>query len=244
MSSGRGRDIHAAARSGDLTTVQSILASNPLAVNSRDKHSRTPLHLAAWAGQAQVVSYLCKQKADVGAAAMDDMGAVHFAAQKGHLEVVRTLISSGVSVKASNRKGMTPLHYAVQGSHLELIKYLVKKGASLTVKTKAGKTPLDFAGNEEIRLLLKECEQSSLKEKTNGKEQAQGSDVKPSLQGEKEKSDDEAITAEHEKEEGERIKRKCEEDDIQEASSEPKKAKVALKHLISADDTAEDEETS
>ncbi|GKV10573.1 hypothetical protein SLEP1_g21916 [Rubroshorea leprosula] len=42
MSSGRGRDIHAAARSGDLTTVQSILASNPLAVNSRDKHSRTP----------------------------------------------------------------------------------------------------------------------------------------------------------------------------------------------------------
>ncbi|PPD91654.1 hypothetical protein GOBAR_DD11409 [Gossypium barbadense] len=38
--------------------------------------------------QAQVVSYLCKQKADVGAAAMDGMGAIHFAAQKGHLEVV------------------------------------------------------------------------------------------------------------------------------------------------------------
>lgn len=35
-------DIHAAARSGDLPTLQSILASNPLAVNSRDKHSRTP----------------------------------------------------------------------------------------------------------------------------------------------------------------------------------------------------------
>nr|KJB09911.1 hypothetical protein B456_001G174500 [Gossypium raimondii] len=38
--------------------------------------------------QAQVVSYLCKQKADVGAVAMDGMGAIHFAAQKGHLEVV------------------------------------------------------------------------------------------------------------------------------------------------------------
>ncbi|KAK8306771.1 hypothetical protein V6Z12_D03G149600 [Gossypium hirsutum] len=30
--------------------------------------------------QAQVVSYLCKQKADVGAVAMDGMGAIHFAA--------------------------------------------------------------------------------------------------------------------------------------------------------------------
>ncbi|MFQ6666490.1 hypothetical protein Gotur_032814 [Gossypium turneri] len=67
------------------------------------------LHLAAWARQAQVVSYLCKQRADVGAAAMDGMG---------------------VSVRTTNRKGFTPLHYAVQGSHLEVIKVLLKKGAS------------------------------------------------------------------------------------------------------------------
>jgi len=40
--SGTGGDLHAAARSGDLIAVQSILISNPLAVNSRDKHSRTP----------------------------------------------------------------------------------------------------------------------------------------------------------------------------------------------------------
>ncbi|KAG8501699.1 hypothetical protein CXB51_003884 [Gossypium anomalum] len=185
-----GGDIHAAARSGDLSKLQSILASNPLAVNSRDKHSRNSvsyslfysslsliliqsflpsLHLAAWAGQAQVVSYLCKQKADVGAAAMDDMGAIHFAAQKGHLEVVRTLLSSGVSVRATNRKGFTPLHYAVQGSHLEVIKVLLKKGASLDAKTKAGKTPLDLAVSEEIRSLLKEREQAAEEVNTGGK---------------------------------------------------------------------------
>ncbi|KAH7856807.1 hypothetical protein Vadar_005769 [Vaccinium darrowii] len=115
---------------------------------------------AARSGQAQVVNYLCKNKADVGAAAMDNMGASHFASQKGHLEVVRTLISFGISVKASNRKGMTALHYAVQGSPLELAKYLVKKSASLSVKrlkTKAGKMPLDLASREEICSLLVEC---------------------------------------------------------------------------------------
>ena len=37
-----GDELHTAARSGDLIAVQMILSSNPLAVNSRDKHSRTP----------------------------------------------------------------------------------------------------------------------------------------------------------------------------------------------------------
>ena len=39
---GGSADLHSAARSGDLAAVQLIISSNPLAVNSRDKHSRTP----------------------------------------------------------------------------------------------------------------------------------------------------------------------------------------------------------
>ncbi|KAJ8509815.1 hypothetical protein OPV22_000249 [Ensete ventricosum] len=35
-------DLHAAARNGDVTSVESICNANPLAVNSRDRHSRTP----------------------------------------------------------------------------------------------------------------------------------------------------------------------------------------------------------
>lgn len=38
----RNEELHAAARSGDLTAVQVICGANPLAVNSRDRHSRTP----------------------------------------------------------------------------------------------------------------------------------------------------------------------------------------------------------
>ncbi|KAH9620186.1 hypothetical protein KSS87_019005, partial [Heliosperma pusillum] len=160
MKSSKEDDIHGAARNGDVNLVELIISSNPLALNSRDRHSRTPLHLAAWAGHANVVTALCKHKADVGAAAMDDMGAIHFAAQKGHLEVVKTLVSSGASLKAVNRKGFTVLHYAVQGSHIELTKYLLKKGLNLNTKTKAGKTALDLASNAEIRSLLVEHEKT------------------------------------------------------------------------------------
>ncbi|CAI0461175.1 unnamed protein product [Linum tenue] len=243
-------DIHAAARSGDLTALQLLLGSNPLAVNTRDKHSRTPLHLAAWAGHAQVVSYLCKHKADVGAAAMDDMGAIHFAAQKGHLEAVRSLVQSGASIKAFTRKGLTPLHYAVQGSHLELVKYLIKKGADLNVKTKAGRTPLDIAEKEDIRLFLEESERSSKTENTNPKMKAGGqSDSEPLA--EKDKPDESnpeaaAAAASEQDEEGqeEGVKRKVEpEGDKGEAAVHPvtKRPRVALNHLLTADDTEEEE---
>ncbi|KAJ0111085.1 hypothetical protein Patl1_02654 [Pistacia atlantica] len=239
----REEDLHAAARSGDLKSVQLILCSNPLSLNSRDKHSRTPLHLAAWSGHTEVVSYLCKQKADVGAAAMDDMGAIHFASQKGHLEVVRALVSFGASVKALTRKGLTPLHYAVQGSHQDLVKYLVKKGASLSAKTKAGKTPLDLAQSEEIRSFLEEWEESSKKGNQNPKEKAEGTDSMQSPVEKPENSSGEVASGIDEEQGDASLKRKGDEHDIKEASSEPKKTKVALKHLLSADDTQEDEET-
>ncbi|RDX63549.1 hypothetical protein CR513_58009 [Mucuna pruriens] len=242
--SGTSGDLHVAARSGDLIAVQSILASNPLAVNSRDKHSRTPLHLAAFSGQAEVVTYLCKHKADVGASAMDDMAAVHFGSQKGHLEVVRALLSAGASLKASTRKGMTSLHYAAQGSHLELVKYLTKKGANLGAKTKAGKTPLDLATNEEIRSFLEEFEMSA----KNGelgkkdKDKAEESDPKTSALGAEGDLSAEAEPAADavDVENNEREKRKGNEDDAREESSQPKKARVKLSHLQSSDDNQEE----
>ncbi|XP_059657013.1 uncharacterized protein LOC132303672 [Cornus florida] len=244
-SSNLGEELHAAARSGDLNAVQLICSSNPFAINSRDKHSRTPLHLAAWSGHAEVVSYLCKNKADIGAAAMDDMGAIHFAAQKGHLEVVRILLSSGISVKSCNRKGTTALHYAVQGSHLELVKYLVKKGASLNAKTKAGKTPIDLASSEEIRSLLTECKEASKKKDLNSAGKAEEAHPESSVQENTQVSGGEASVAMHEAAEHENekpVKRKGDEDETKESVPGTKKAKVALNHLLAADDAQEEED--
>lgn len=197
------------------------------------------LHLAAFAGQAEVVSYLCKHKADVGASAMDDMAAIHFAAQKGHLEVVRALLSAGATVKASTRKGMTPLHYAAQGSHLELVKYLAKKGASRSAKTRAGKTPLDLATNQEVISFLEDFERSA----KNGEsiDKAEESDPKASTLGSEDNLGAEAPAAAVDEENSEREKRKGNADATGEESSQPKKAKVKLSHLQSSDDALEEE---
>ncbi|KAJ1396882.1 Ankyrin repeat [Sesbania bispinosa] len=199
------------------------------------------LHLAAFAGQAEVVSYLCKHKADVGASAMDDMAAIHFAAQKGHLEVVRALLAAGASVKASTRKGMTSLHYAAQGSHLELVKYLAKKGASLTAKTRAGKTPLDLATNEEVHSFLEEFERSAKNGESKDKEKAEESDPKTSTLESEGNLSAEPLQAAVDEENSDREKRKGNEDDTREDSSQPKKARVKLSHLQNSDDTQEEE---
>ncbi|KAK1379039.1 poly [ADP-ribose] polymerase tankyrase-1 [Heracleum sosnowskyi] len=237
-------DVHAAARAGDLSGLQLICSSNPLAINSRDKHSRTPLHLAAWSGQAPVVSYLCENKADVGAAAMDDMGAIHFAAQKGHLKVVQILISSGVSVKSANRKGMTALHYAAQGSSFELVKYLVKKGANLDAKTKAGKTPVDLASNEEVRTFLVES-QSILKNSAIDCEKKPEDIPELSKENEEDIKTETAVSKAEDADllKDESTKRKNDsKDDAKEDFSEQKKAKIALNHLLASDDAQEDED--
>ncbi|KAL3645790.1 hypothetical protein CASFOL_010970 [Castilleja foliolosa] len=261
-SSGDG-ELHAAARSGELEAVQSICSANPLAVNSRDRHSRTPypifvhllaliistilsLHIAAWSGHAEVVSYLCKNKADVRAAAMDDMGAIHFAAQKGHLEVVKILVSSGVSAKSYNRKGMTALHYAAQGSNIELVGYLLKKGINKTTRNKAGKSAIDLASNEEIHKLLVEFEFSPGKKNDKGekveKEVAEDGDKK----AEKGVADNGDEKAEKEvagdgDETDENLKRKIEED-IEVDKTGTKKSKVPLSHLLAADDDGDEGE--
>ncbi|KAI0501086.1 hypothetical protein KFK09_019304 [Dendrobium nobile] len=242
---GADSELHAAARAGDLPAVQWICSSDPPAVNSRDKHSRTPLHLAAWSGHAEIVSYLCKNKADVGASAMDDTGAIHFASQKGHTEVVRILLSSGVSIKSINRKGMSPLHFAIQGSHIELVKYLIRKGANLSSKNKTGETPLDLIKSEEMRSLINELEQSlKNKDQTTRRgtdefplKSSNAEDVKDVHAYSSSDQVDTDIDADEKRE-----KRKGDDDITQDSLPVPdaKKSKVSLAHLLAEDDIEEE----
>ncbi|WOL16644.1 hypothetical protein Cni_G25432 [Canna indica] len=238
---GSSMDLHVAARNGDLRTVESICNANPLAINTRDGHLRTPLHLAAWSGQTELVRFLCKNKASVGITAMDDTAAIHFAAQKGHLEIVRILLSSGVSVNAANRKKMTPLHFAVQGSHVELIKYLIRKGASLTAKTKAGQTPIDLAKTEEIRSIVESTQPLAKGEKSNTTKGIAESIPKDSLEEKSVDSISKELADYHEGGPDINEKRKSEEA-TNEGSSNPKKTRVSLGHLLADNDELDEEE--
>lgn len=43
-------ELHNAARNGDVEALTRLIGTKAN-LNARDQHSRTPLHMAAWAGQ-------------------------------------------------------------------------------------------------------------------------------------------------------------------------------------------------
>jgi ankyrin repeat protein len=67
-----GREILAAAKSGDLAKVTALLKDNPELVSSKDDYGDTPLHWAALNGHKDVAEFLLVTKADVDA--KDDRG--------------------------------------------------------------------------------------------------------------------------------------------------------------------------
>eukprot|EP00201_Polytomella_parva_P023153 CAMPEP_0175040600 /NCGR_PEP_ID=MMETSP0052_2-20121109/1369_1 /TAXON_ID=51329 ORGANISM="Polytomella parva, Strain SAG 63-3" /NCGR_SAMPLE_ID=MMETSP0052_2 /ASSEMBLY_ACC=CAM_ASM_000194 /LENGTH=342 /DNA_ID=CAMNT_0016302861 /DNA_START=124 /DNA_END=1152 /DNA_ORIENTATION=- len=121
------------------------LVSSGVNLNSRDKLSRTPLHLAAWAGHTTVVRLLLSLGCQINAAASDDMAAIHFAAQKGNVDVIRELLDSGVHVDVVDRKGMTALHFATLKGHVALARFLIERGSDPKKTNKRGQRALDLA---------------------------------------------------------------------------------------------------
>lgn len=146
--------LHDAARSSNPDDVAAILAQGLVDIDGRDRLSRTPLIIAAWAGQVDNVKALLLMGASASAAAGDDMTGLHFAAQKGYTEVCRILINHGMKVSGKTRKGMHALHFAVVGGHTDTVELLLKRKASCLTTNKKGETAIDLAKSPSLKLLL------------------------------------------------------------------------------------------
>ncbi|MGA9669286.1 MAG: ankyrin repeat domain-containing protein [Terracidiphilus sp.] len=113
--------IHAAARDGDLKTVESLLKEHPDLVSSKDeKYGQTPLHIAAFSDHADVAKLLIADKADVNAKANNGSTPLHLAAAKGNKDMVELLLASGADVNAVDHDGWSPLHSATTWGHKDI----------------------------------------------------------------------------------------------------------------------------
>jgi len=112
-----------------------------------DRAGRTPLHNAVIDQNAQLVSDLLKNGADVNV--QDDGGwtPLHFAAANTSLEIVEYLIAAGCSIDPQNLHGNSPLSTAVFTSRGNgaIIIVLRSAGASAHLANKNGVSPLKLA---------------------------------------------------------------------------------------------------
>jgi ankyrin repeat protein len=125
------RGLHAAAQRGDMAMLRKAITdgANP---NARDDHGRTPLHVATFARQREVIKALAAAGADLAVLENDRYDAVTIAAVADDEQTLRVLLSLGASAKLiTSRYDGTALIAAAHLGHDGVVRQLVAAGAPL-----------------------------------------------------------------------------------------------------------------
>ena len=120
--------LHLAAQTGTLAWLrQHLTAKN---VNAVDGQGRTPLHVAALAGQHEAVRILVEASSNVHLTDADGMTPLQYAARIPRLDSLIALVEAGADVNTCNASGFTPLHGAAEQGSLSKTRYLMENGAN------------------------------------------------------------------------------------------------------------------
>lgn len=123
--------LHQAAHRGDLAAMQRLLAAGA-DVDGRDRHGRTPLHVATFARRRQAIALLADARADLGLLENDRYDAVTIAAVADDEDSLQLLLQRGASARlVTSRYDGTALIAAAHLGHDGVVRRLIAAGAPL-----------------------------------------------------------------------------------------------------------------
>lgn len=123
--------LHAAAQKGDLMQLKKLLASSA-SVNARDPFGRTPVHVATFSRQPEVVRALAMAGANLELLENGRYDAVTVAAVADDEDTLRMLLGLGASAKlTTSRYDGTALIAAAHLGHDGVVRQLIAAGAPL-----------------------------------------------------------------------------------------------------------------
>jgi hypothetical protein len=164
--------LYYAALLGFRDLAEHLIAKHPEHVNARGGYEETPMHVAAKAGHADILSLLLEHGADVDVLNKGGRTPLHRASWNGKLEAGQYLLDRGADINARVRSnsGLTPLILAVMFGHVELARMLLKHGEGINTQDDVGRTPLHWAVHKEniraVRLLLEHGADVSVRRKS------------------------------------------------------------------------------
>ena len=153
--------LYYAAILGLRDLAEHLIVKHPEHVNARGGLEVTPIHAAAFAGHANILSLLLDHGADLEGRGKYGGTPLHRAWWNGKVEIGQCLLDRGANIDArADATGLdwTPLILAVINGDFESVRILLKRGASLDSRASSGATPLHYAVKwndiQVMRLLL------------------------------------------------------------------------------------------
>lgn len=150
-------DIYEISRYGTVNEAKALISYNKSLLNKPNESGYTPLILASYRGNLDVVKYLVSEGAEIDYKC-EGGTALAGASYRGNLEIVKILLNNKANPNIQDQSGKTPLHYAVIAQNIEVIKILLKYNADKTLSDKEQKTAFEYAiesKNQELICSLK-----------------------------------------------------------------------------------------
>lgn len=116
----------------DQLAAATVLVAHDAEVNvqgTKYRYATTPLHMAIWIADHDMVELLVTHGADVNLMDEDGYSPLHSAACSLNREIVELLIAHGADVHARSGYGGTPLRYAAQYGYVPVAEALIQAGA-------------------------------------------------------------------------------------------------------------------
>lgn len=124
---------------------ESVLNSNPTALNAQNRDGQTPLHDAILCDNYAFAQYLLQHNCDVSLANKDGNTPLHLAARDDNVRMCKLLMKYAVlDLTATNKVGKTPLHLACANEKANVAAILMNKMTTeqINLVDVQGRTPL------------------------------------------------------------------------------------------------------
>lgn len=149
-------DIHEAASIGDKEVLLHIIKRSPEQTNTYAVDGFTPLGLASFFGNTEIVKILVDHGANPNMASNNQFKVtpLHSACAVSNYDIAEILIENGADVNVKQMQNVTPLHSAAHNGQTKLVKLLIDNGAEIDSKMDNGQTPLFMAEEKEYKEVI------------------------------------------------------------------------------------------